>query len=459
MYRIKRAIVISVLLCSITGFSYAAEEQFNVNLATGTPVVDALQAISLRANKNIVINGELTGTVSLNLDNTTFTQVLDYLATVSGFSYIINGNVVLVSPAEKMSKMETFKVNYLDLETLKKQLGLFVPESKINVNADTSTVTVDGTSAQLQKVKDHLQKNDVAQEQINVQATIVEISLSKARALGLDFSTSKYLKGNSGISWAIAASHEETKSIGNILANPSITVFNGKKASILIGDKVPVFTSSASSTDVTTSDTTISVEYKDVGVKLEVTPRVNDLKTGLVSLKIAPSISTITEWKTSGNNMAPQISTREATTELRVKDGETIYLGGLLQEQETKNIKAIPFLSKLPILGELFKSRTTSKEKTEIIVAITPHIVKELSGVPQIYTGPRQGVLDTKLKNTKERKAVLEEESIPATQSKNISPKMSKPKEIKRQKEKSNTTTTVLRHQQLKPGSVESEKK
>ena len=85
MYRIKKAIVISMLLCSITGFSYAAEEQFNVNLATGTPVVDALQAISLRANKNIVINGELTGTVSLNLDNTTFTQVLDYLATVNGF--------------------------------------------------------------------------------------------------------------------------------------------------------------------------------------------------------------------------------------------------------------------------------------------------------------------------------------------------------------------------------------
>jgi len=158
MYRIKKAIVISMLLCSITGFSYAAEEQFNVNLATGTPVVDALQAISLRANKNIVINGELTGTVSLNLDNTTFTQVLDYLATVNGFSYIINGNVVLVSPAEKMSRMETFRVNYLDLETLKKQLSLFVPESKININADTSTVTVDGTSAQLQKIKDHLEK-------------------------------------------------------------------------------------------------------------------------------------------------------------------------------------------------------------------------------------------------------------------------------------------------------------
>lgn len=459
MYRIKKAIVISMLLCSITGFSYAAEEQFNVNLATGTPVVDALQAISLRANKNIVINGELTGTVSLNLDNTTFTQVLDYLATVNGFSYIINGNVVLVSPAEKMSRMETFRVNYLDLETLKKQLSLFVPESKININADTSTVTVDGTSAQLQKIKDHLEKNDVAQEQINVQATVVEISQSKARKLGLDFSTSSYLKGNSGISWAIAAKHEETKNIGNVLANPSITVFNGKKASILIGDKVPVFTSSASSTNVATSDTTVTVEYKDVGVKLEVTPRVNDPKTELVSLKIAPSISTISEWKTSGNNMAPQISTREATTELRVKDGETIYLGGLLQEQETKNIKAIPFLSKLPILGELFKTRTTNKDKTEIIVAITPHIVKELSGAPQIYTGPRQGVLDTKLKNTQERKAKLEEQNLPEMQSKQLTKKVSKPKAIQKQEEKNTNTTMVLRHKQLKPSSVESRNK
>jgi len=460
MYRLKKAIVISLLLCSFTQLTCAAEEHFNINLAAGTPVVDALRAISLRADKDIVINGELTGTVSLNLDDTTFTQVLDCLATVNGFSYIVNGKVVLVSPADKMSKMETFNVKYLDLDTLKKQLSLFVPEAKININPDTSTVTVDGTIAQLQKVKEHLQKNDVAQEQINVQATVVELSQTKAREMGLDFTTDSYLKGDRGIKWLISAKHEENKGIGNVLANPSVTVFNGKKASILIGDKVPVFTSSSTSTG-TNSDTTVNVEYKDVGVKLDVTPRVNDINTGLVSLKIAPSISTISEWKKSGNNLAPQISTREASTELRVRDGETIYLGGLLKEQETKNIKAIPFLSKLPILGELFKSRSTSKEKTEIVIAITPHIVKDNGGTPQIYQGPRQGVLETKLQNIKERKEALEDKSLQEAQlkpsaaktiqQKMIGKKAIKKKIVEKKAAKQQSKTAMVRPQQAKP--------
>jgi type IV pilus assembly protein PilQ len=458
MYRIKKAIVISMLLCSFTQVTWAAEEQFDINLASGTPVVEALRAISLRADKDIVINGELTGTVSLNLDNTTFSQALACLAAVNGFSYIINDNVALVSPADKMSQLETFKVNYLDLETLKKQLSLFVPAAKINVNPDTSTVTVDGTSTQLQKVREHLQKNDIAQEQINVQATVVEISQSKAREMGLDFTLDEYKKGSHGISWAITAKHEETKSLGNVLANPAVTVFNGKKASILIGDKVPVFTTSSDNTG-TNADTSVTVEYKDVGVKLEVTPRVNDVTTGMVSLKIAPSISTISEWKYSGNNMAPQISTREASTELRVKDGETIYLGGLLKDQETKSIKAIPFLSKLPILGELFKSRSTSKQKTEIIIAITPHIVKEVGGVPQIYSGPRQGVLTTKLKEEETRKEALEKDilSQPVPQQKDkklVQPKAAETKEPGQKKK-----SQLRRVQQDKPVSSRNRQK
>jgi type IV pilus assembly protein PilQ len=457
MNKLKKAIVVSMLVCSFAHVTYA-EEHFAVNLATGTPIVDALRAISMRADKDIVINGELSGTVSLNLDDTTFSQALDCLATVNGFTYIVNGNVVLVSPAEKMSKMETFKVNYLDLETLKNQLSLFVPATKINVNPDTSTVTVDGTTAQLQKVKEHLAKNDIAQEQINVQATVVEVSRSKARDMGLDFSTSSYLKGDNGITWAIGSKHEETKGLGNVLANPSVTVFNGKKASILIGDKVPVFTSTSSSTSVT-ADSTVSVEYKDVGVKLEVTPRVNDTKTGLVSLKIVPSISTISEWKTSGNNMAPQISTREASTELRVKDGETIYLGGLLKDQETKSIKAIPFLSKLPVLGELFKVRSTSKQKTEIIIAITPHIIKEVDGVPQLYRGPRQGVLETKLKNFANRKEALEKSNLAPVPEKVSPHKAAISKQDNKKQQEKTGKSKIVRTRQAKPTDAKSVQK
>ena len=99
---------------------------------------------------------------------------------------------------------------------------------------------------------------------------------------------------------------------------------------------------------------------------------------------IKPSVSTITEWVESGNNKAPQISERSAETTIRVKSGETILLGGLLKEEEIKNIKQIPILAKIPLLGELFKSRSLEKSQSEIVVAITPTIVYDEDGRPQV---------------------------------------------------------------------------
>uniref|UniRef100_UPI003C6E23D5 type II secretion system protein GspD n=1 Tax=Phascolarctobacterium succinatutens TaxID=626940 RepID=UPI003C6E23D5 len=94
----------------------------------------------------------------------------------------------------------------------------------------------------------------------------------------------------------------------------------------------------------------------------------------------------ISQWVESGNNKAPQISERSAETTVRVKNGETILLGGLLKNEEIKSIKQIPFLSKIPILGEIFKSRSIEKKDTEIVIAITPTIVYDENGRPKVET-------------------------------------------------------------------------
>ena len=386
MGNFKRAIALSLLLCSI-GQGVRAEEYFDVNIASGTALTEAVRAISLRANKNVVISGDLKGTVSLNLEHTTFSQAMDCLAMVNGFTYMLNKNVVLVSPVEKMSLVKTFKIKHLDLEKVQKDVGTFVKENKINVDVDQSTMTVDGTTSQLEKISQLLEKADIAQKQVHVQVTVMEVNHAFTRQMGLDYNLGTYFKGSQGITWAVIPNYEEGKTRGNILASPSVTVFNGKKANILIGDKVPIFTSSQTASNSSGGsvniDRTITVQYQDVGVKLEVTPRVNDDALETVSVKIKPSVSSISGWYETDNNRAPQISTREAETELRVKSGETIYIGGLLKDTDISQIKAIPFLSKLPFLGELFKRRSVTKEKTEIIIALTPQIVKDVDGVPQ----------------------------------------------------------------------------
>lgn len=380
------AFALAAMLCA-NSCSVFASEAFDVDFAPGTPIVDAIRSLGYRANKNIVINGDLSGTVALSLTNTNFGKAIDVLALTHGFSYEYKGDVVLVSPSKTMSIMETFNVKHLDLEAAKKQMELILDEDKIFVNADNNTISVNGSTAQIDKVRDQLKQLDVAQPQIQVQATVVELSRNKARDMGLNFSSEGWSKdtavsGYNGVKFGITANHEETLSKGKILALPSVTVFNGRKALIMMGDKVPVFTSSSTSSE--TTDNTVTVDYKDVGVKLEAIPRINDDVDETITMTIKPSISTITQWVESGNNKAPQISTREAETIVRVRSGETIFIGGLLKDEEVKNIKAIPFLSKLPVLGEIFKSRSTEKKNTEILIAITPTIVRDEFGRPKV---------------------------------------------------------------------------
>ena len=141
----------------------------------------------------------------------------------------------------------------------------------------------------------------------------------------------------------------------------------------------------------------MTVEYKEVGVKLEVLPRINDFDKETITLVIKPSVSTISQWVESGNNKAPQISERSAETTVRVKNGETILIGGLLKNEEIKSIKQIPILSKIPILGELFKSRSTDKKDTEVVIAITPTIVYDQDGRPRVETQTTTKSLHEKL--------------------------------------------------------------
>lgn len=384
----RKQLIAIILAVALYAQPVLAAETFDVDFAPGTPIVDALRGIGYRAGKNIVINGELNGTVALSLSSTDFDKALNVLAMTHGFNYEEKDGVVLISPSKTMSSMKTIHLDHLDLDFAKKQMELIFDEDKVMVNPDTNTITVDGSTAQILKAETELKKLDIAQPQVNIKATVIELSKNKARDLGLSFSSNSWSKdtavsGYEGVKFAITAVHEETYSKGNILARPDVTVFNGRNAHIMMGDKVPVFTSTSTSND-SSSDSTVSVEYKDVGIQLDVLPRINDKDKETITMQVKPTISAISEWSESGNNRAPVIATREAETILRVRSGETILLGGLLKEEEIDNIKQIPFLSKLPILGELFKSRSKSKKNTEIVIAITPTIIPDVDGVPQV---------------------------------------------------------------------------
>lgn len=159
----------------------------------------------------------------------------------------------------------------------------------------------------------------------------------------------------------------------NLLANPRIRVKNHEKANIHIGDKLPVITNNL----VSGGGSASSISYLDVGLKLDVEPTIhldND-----VGIKVGMEVSSVTKQiQNKDGSLTYQIGTRTASTLLRLKDGETQILAGLINKEDRQSANSIPGLGQLPIIGRLFSSRSDTASKTEVVLLITPHVVRNI---------------------------------------------------------------------------------
>jgi len=171
---------------------------------------------------------------------------------------------------------------------------------------------------------------------------------------------------------SVTLNFDKTDGDANLLANPRIRVRDREKAKILIGDKVPVVTTTTTNTFVTEN-----IQYLDVGLKLEVEPDIH--LRDEVGLKLNMEVSSlVSSIKTNNGSQAYQIGTRNFSSALRLKDGETQVLAGLINDNERSSASHIPLLGDLPVLGRLFGSQNDNNQKTEIVLSITPHLVRNI---------------------------------------------------------------------------------
>jgi pilus assembly protein CpaC len=162
------------------------------------------------------------------------------------------------------------------------------------------------------------------------------------------------------------------KGLAKVLAEPNLVVRSGERGSFLAGSRVPIQQVLGAG-----ASQTVSIVYEEVGVKLNFAPQV--LEDGTIRLKIDPAeVSNIARFLTFGSIVAPQIDTREVRTSVDLKEGESLVLAGLLNEEMKKNIQKIPILGDIPILGAIFRSSRDEIEKTELAFFITPRLVKPL---------------------------------------------------------------------------------
>lgn len=241
-----------------------------------------------------------------------------------------------------------------------------------------NAVIVTGTPAEVARVRALIGQLDIPLRSVVLETEVVELTESAARTLGVDYSPQGFIAQGSfkpatlGTAQAQAAFQANlygaiSRGGGRILAKPQILAQSGFPASILTGDALPILTSVI--VGGASAVTSQQVNYVNVGVNLQIQPRISD--DGFVTSHIFAEVSSVTAF-TQG---IPQISQRQAVTTATVRDGTSFMIGGLLQDNEIHNLTKLPILGNLPILGPFFRFESMSRQKTNLYIIVTPRIV------------------------------------------------------------------------------------
>lgn len=233
--------------------------------------------------------------------------------------------------------------------------------------------------------------HDLHQPEVMLEVEVLEITRSRLLDMGIKISDSLTVmplnttafslndltslnKSKLGVTVPSATlSFNANNSDTNLLANPRIRVHDREKARFMIGDKVPIVTT----TNTATGFSSENVTYQDVGLKVEVEPEVH--LHGEVALKLSLEVSSLVgSIKTNNGSLAYRIGTRSLSSVLRLKDGETQVLAGLINDEERGTANGLPYLNELPVLGRLFAAKQDNRIKTEIVLSITPHLIRNL---------------------------------------------------------------------------------
>lgn len=319
-----------------------------------------------------------------------------------GNQIIITDTVANIAEAEGIiaaldHKMITkiYNLNYADAKDLLAKLTELIPkqEGEIFIDERTNSLVVRAISETIAKIDLLIENWDKRSKQVLIEAKILEISADKSKGLGLNWEYFNDTDGDAiNVSAVLPASISnggtfrigtltadqyqvtiqalESMSDTNILSNPRITVMSNNEANILVGASEPYLVTYI---DKDSNTQTEETKFIDVGVKLTVTPKISD--DGFVTLKIHPEVSSARRVAEVNNSLA--VDTTQADTTVIVEDGKTIVLGGLIKDTVSKTKSQVPILGNIPILGMFFKSQGTSTVKKEIVVFITPHIVKQ----------------------------------------------------------------------------------
>ncbi|GAB3042216.1 hypothetical protein GCM10027155_03360 [Acinetobacter apis] len=412
----KRLFLTTLLWGTVSSSSWAnVNENASVAALLDTPislnfkeanVKQVMDVVSQSTGVNFIFDNDV-GTdlkTTIYANNAKMSEALDLILTTNNLRYkVINQKTYLIynDTLDKMQQYEdlqikTFVLKSGDAKKIQDVLKTIVNPKFMYIDEKNRIITLRDRDEVLKTAEKIIDVYDQPDPEVVLELRVYEVSNELLNNLGIAlpdkvslspislsgqngvlnlndlFRMSRSSTSVAGVSPLLTLNLQDTNGNVSLLARPSLRVKNLEKAKIVVGDKIPVITSTINQVS---NAITESVSYLDVGLTLEVQPEihVNDE----VGIKVGLEVSNIVkEIRTNTGLLTYQIGTRNANTVLQLKDGETEVLAGLIREQERRSNVNIPFLGRIPILGALFSSRSKDKNRSEILLSITPKIIR-----------------------------------------------------------------------------------
>lgn len=314
---------------------------------------------------------------------------------------------------------EVFYLDYVDASNLTDPIKMIAPAAQIQAYSSSQAsmaaagggttgsgrmdmMIITDTQANLDRIRELIEKLDVAPIQVTIDAHIYEIDLNEEERLGINWQKQIPIPGTNENRFEMTIAPEDsnaggtgvfrwgslnvqqfqallamlkTKSFAKVLSNPVITTLNNRPANITVGQAIPYV--SASQVNAQTGNVTVTVSQANANITLQVTPSVTG--NDEVFLDINPTISSVIGFTTLGGNTTPNLSNRSARTQVIVKNHHTIVIGGMIKTDKNETVTKVPLLGDLPGIGQLFRKKTWREIRTELIIFITPHIIRNTS--------------------------------------------------------------------------------
>ncbi len=371
-----------------------------------TPLKMVFEAFTRAANVNIVVDRDVKPDLrtTIFVKDAAIEDAIDVILIQNQLEKrVLNGNTLLVYPATAAKqkelaelKVRSFQLSNIDAALMGNILKTMLKTKDIVTDPKLNLLVIRDTAEAVALAERLVAANDLPDPEVMLEVEVMEVASSRVSELGLKLPTSVTLStpgGTDGAGLTLSQLHALrggelltsplSASINlklqdgdtNILASPRIRTRNKEKARILVGDKLPQITNLLSpQQNGQNSVVTGSIQYVDVGIKLEVEAQVyadND-----VGIKLNLEVSNVTDTLQTESGRAYQIGSRSAQTTLRLKDGETQVLAGLISDSDRRSAQKVPGLGQMPMVGRLFSNHTGDTKKTEIILSITPRIIR-----------------------------------------------------------------------------------